>query len=492
MPHTTHHYRGIILLILGVCILAEIIWSWRNDKKVYQLKDTFTNIAVLAGFQFSKFLFAGYQLALLGLAADLAPFRLPANGWVFLLAFVTADFLYYWFHRISHKWQPLWAFHLIHHSSPLMNLTAAYRLNWFSALISPLFFIPAALMGLPPAFIALSYGLNLAYQFFMHTEAVGKLGPIEGILDTPSAHRVHHGSNEIYIDKNFGGVFMVWDRLFHTYQPETEKVKYGLTTGFVSHNPFVLVMHGFLELFHQTKHTIMKKVRLINRSTAVIATAAVLLLSACKKDSSSSSAVTEDDAADAITESVVTSSGGLTTQTTDAARMTNTYSSACGASKDTSISYVSAANASVSYAFNASWHWALTCTPTSHFDFTYHGHLTYDAPRMSSDDSVYATMVVTGLTGTSDYIVNLNLTRNGSQASKVRNKNTFTSVLTLTGTNVAVNKQTLLVDSGTLAVTFNGSGSGGRTFSFSGTLAFSGNKAAVLTMKSGAVYNITW
>jgi sterol desaturase/sphingolipid hydroxylase (fatty acid hydroxylase superfamily) len=243
------HYRGLILLILFLLIVAEMIWSWRNDKKVYNIKETFTNLAILAGFQFSKLLFAGYQLAILGFTADYSIIHLPENIWVFLVCFFLADFIYYWFHRVSHSWEPLWAFHLIHHSSLQMNLSTAYRLNWFGAIISPIFFIPLALLGFPPDFIVASYALNLLYQFFLHTEAVGKLGPLEGIIDTPSAHRVHHGSNDLYIDKNFGGVLLIWDKLFKTYQPETEKVKYGITTGFISYNPFKLIFKGFIDLF---------------------------------------------------------------------------------------------------------------------------------------------------------------------------------------------------------------------------------------------------
>ncbi|UZR97783.1 sterol desaturase family protein [Chondrinema litorale] len=241
-------YKGGVLLFLIALILLEVIWSWRNDKKAYQIKETFANLAVLFGFQFSKFLFAGYQLAALGFFSDLAIFEIKKSLWTFLLTFVLADFIYYWFHRASHIWKPLWAFHLIHHSSLFMNLTTAYRLNWLSAIISPLFFVPLAIIGFPPDFIVVSYALNLLYQFFLHTEFVGKLGPLEGIIDTPSAHRVHHGSNPLYIDKNFGGVLLIWDRIFGTYQPETEKVKYGVTTGFVSNNPFVLNFKGFIDL----------------------------------------------------------------------------------------------------------------------------------------------------------------------------------------------------------------------------------------------------
>ncbi|CAN5481823.1 sterol desaturase family protein [soil metagenome] len=247
-------YRGGILLFLLLLIILEIIWSWRNDKKVYNLKESLANFIMLVGFQLSKVLFTGYQLAILGFAAEHALFSFEQNALTFITTFVLADFIYYWFHRASHEWKPLWAVHLVHHSSPYMNLTSAYRLNWFSALVSPVFFVPLALLGFPPEYIVLSYAINLLYQFFPHTEAIGKLGAMEGVIDTPSAHRVHHGSNGIYIDKNFGGVFMWWDRLFNTYQPETEKVKYGVTNGKHSQNPFKLVFEGFIDFFKGKMH----------------------------------------------------------------------------------------------------------------------------------------------------------------------------------------------------------------------------------------------
>jgi sterol desaturase/sphingolipid hydroxylase (fatty acid hydroxylase superfamily) len=255
MKHQIGPYRVYILLFLLLLITAEIIWSWRKDRNAYEVRETFSNLSVFAGFQLSKYLFAGYQLGLLGFFAGLSPIQLPHKAWVFMLTFITADFIYYWFHRASHYWKPLWAFHLVHHSAMHMNLTNAYRLNWFSALVSPLFFIPVALLGMPTDFIVISYALNLAYQFFLHTEAIGTLGPIEKVMDTPSSHRVHHGSNPIYIDKNFGGVLIIWDRLFGTYQPETERVNYGLTTGFLSYNPFRLVMQGFLNWFKPVSST---------------------------------------------------------------------------------------------------------------------------------------------------------------------------------------------------------------------------------------------
>jgi Sterol desaturase len=243
------NYRVWAAGLLLTLIFAEMIWSWRTGRKVYQVKETFTNLGIMAGFQLSKLLFAGYQVGVLSFFYQYRLFDFEPGLMLFIITFIVADFVYYWFHRASHVWKPLWAFHIVHHSSLWMNLTTSYRLNWFSAIVTVFFYVPMALLGFPPLMIAVSVGLNLLYQFFMHTEAVGKLGPLEGIIDTPSAHRVHHGSNELYIDTNFGGVLMVWDRLFGTYQPETEKVRYGITTGFVSHNPFVLVFHGFVDLF---------------------------------------------------------------------------------------------------------------------------------------------------------------------------------------------------------------------------------------------------
>lgn len=235
----------------------------------------------------------------------------------------------------------------------------------------------------------------------------------------------------------------------------------------------------------------MKKVSIVNRSLAALTMFAVLL-SSCRKENSSAD-VTEEDVADVVTQAVASTSGGVTAQTADVARIATRYIAACGASRDTSIAYVSASNAAISYSLTASWHWALTCGTSSYFDFTYNGNSVYDAPRMSSNDKVTATLKVTGLAGTSAaYIANMQVVRNGSQTSKVRNKNVFTSLLTLTGTDVAINKQTLLVDSGSLAVTFTGSGTGGRSFAFSGTLVFKGNRTGVLTLAGGTSYTITW
>ena len=166
-------------------------------------------------------------------------FTLPAMPWAFLLTFVVADLAYYRYHRFSHEIPILWTMHHTHHSGMWMNLTAAVRLNWVANFVAPLFFAPLVLVGFSGEWLTASLALGLFCQFFLHTEAVGRLGWFEGkLLNTPSAHRVDHGSNRQYIDKNYAGAFIVWDRLFGTYEPEVEKVRCGVTSGFVGYNPF--------------------------------------------------------------------------------------------------------------------------------------------------------------------------------------------------------------------------------------------------------------
>lgn len=244
-----YQFRGLLLIVIIIVIAAEVIWSYRKNKKVYNTKDTLANIGVFIGFQLAKIVSFGVHYSILTFLSKYAILQLENSLIVFVYTLISVDFVYYWYHRISHKVKLLWAFHLIHHSSLFMNLTVAYRLNWLNVLITPIVLAPLIFIGFPVEYVILSFAINLLYQFFLHTEAIGKLGFIEKILITPSSHRVHHGSNAIYIDKNFGGILIVWDRLFGTYQAETIKPVYGTTKGFISNNPIVLNFQGFIDYF---------------------------------------------------------------------------------------------------------------------------------------------------------------------------------------------------------------------------------------------------
>lgn len=237
-------FPGIVLSL----IILEVLWSHRRRLGLYNLKESLCNVAIAAVNNLQKPLTLAWTYLVLSLFEPLQIFRLPDTGLVFLATFVVADFAYYWYHRLSHEVPVLWTMHHTHHSSPWMNFTTAARLNWIAKFVSPLFYAPLILLGFNPTFLAAAITLGLLYQFFLHTEAVGKLGWFEGkFLNTPSAHRVHHGSNAQYIDKNYAGVFVIWDRLFGSYEPECEKVHYGVTSGFISHNPLVV---QFRPLWH--------------------------------------------------------------------------------------------------------------------------------------------------------------------------------------------------------------------------------------------------
>ncbi|MEV0108272.1 sterol desaturase family protein [Nocardia sp. NPDC050799] len=168
----------------------------------------------------------------LALAAAVAPVHLDTGTWwVWPAAFVVVDFCYYWAHRADHRVRLMWTSHAVHHSSQYFNLTTAVRLPWLNPtmVLRGAFFAPAVLLGFPVWMVLLMQSLNLVFQFPIHTERVGRLwGPLEYLFNTPSHHRVHHGSNNPYLDKNYAGVLIVWDRLFGSYAAEIEPVRYGL------------------------------------------------------------------------------------------------------------------------------------------------------------------------------------------------------------------------------------------------------------------------
>ncbi len=229
-------------------ICLEYAWSRQRGKANYYWKDTAANIGVLVG---SHFLDGGFLiLEFYGLRFfhERTPLRIPTTPWLWPLIFLLTDFVYYWKHRLMHTQRLLWAFHVVHHSSPYLNFTTSFRLNWLQALVNFPFFVPLALLGIDPGLLLLFYSASAVYQFFMHTELVPSLGPLEKIFNTPSHHRVHHGKNPEYLDKNFAGVFIFWDKLFGTFQPETVPADYGITKPVPSHNPLWLVGHGFLDL----------------------------------------------------------------------------------------------------------------------------------------------------------------------------------------------------------------------------------------------------
>ena len=201
-------------------------------------KDTIANVVVSLIYALSNTIF-GYAIAFAGILffSQFSPIHLGVNLWTMISAIAIADFCYYWEHRAEHQIRFFWAYHNVHHSSTDYNLTVASRLSWVETCFLWVFYIPMALIGFDPLQIIIAVQISAVYQTWIHTQKIGKLGILEKIFNTPALHRVHHASNLGYIDKNFGGIFIIWDRLFGTYQPETETPVYGLTENINTNNP---------------------------------------------------------------------------------------------------------------------------------------------------------------------------------------------------------------------------------------------------------------
>jgi sterol desaturase/sphingolipid hydroxylase (fatty acid hydroxylase superfamily) len=182
-------------------------------------------------------------------AEEFAFSEIPVTWWSWIVALICVDFTYYWMHRIEHERRILWAVHSVHHSSQEYNLTTAQRLSWLESFYEWIFFIPLLLIGFDALQVFASLLTVVIYQTWIHTEKIGRLGWLDGIFNTPSVHRVHHAINAIYLDKNYGGILIIWDRIFGTYQIEIEQPVYGITNQLGSSNPLTINFHEFLSIY---------------------------------------------------------------------------------------------------------------------------------------------------------------------------------------------------------------------------------------------------
>ena len=196
------------------------------------------------------FLMSFIYVAMVVVADTVVTWQMPITLWTIALAVLVCDFVYYWEHRVAHQVRLLWTQHAVHHSSRKMNILVAVRFGPFEGFASALFHFPLVFLGFPPALIFFGIIVVLAYQTWIHTELIGKLGPLDAVLNTPANHRVHHGCDEKYIDKNYGGILIIWDRLFGTYQREEETPHYGLKRDYDSVNPLSVWVSEWPALFH--------------------------------------------------------------------------------------------------------------------------------------------------------------------------------------------------------------------------------------------------
>jgi alkylglycerol monooxygenase len=236
------------LLLMGM----EAVWGRVKGRHFYRLNDTVSNLMIGIGNQaFNLIWKAGILGVYVWVSDHFALFHLPVTWWAFVLCIIGFDFLFYWAHRWSHEINLFWGAHLVHHSSDEYNLSVALRQSWFHNVMAFFIFLPLPILGFDPLkVIGLAAGIDTIYQFWIHTKAIKKLPRwFEYIFNTPSHHRVHHGRNPQYIDKNHAGMLIIWDRMFGTFQAEEEEVVYGITTPLKSWNPMWANIHYYVEMF---------------------------------------------------------------------------------------------------------------------------------------------------------------------------------------------------------------------------------------------------
>ncbi len=242
---------GIIFALL-LLALAEFGWRTRIARIGYDMRASLASLGVAAGGALIKPLTAGVTASVFLWLQPYALFPMAPGDWrVWLAGFIAVEFTYYWFHRWSHLINWLWASHAVHHSATELTLPAAVRLGW-TGLISGgwLLFVPLVIIGFPPLMVAASLAANLLFQYGLHTEAVGRLGFLEYIFNTPSHHRAHHASDKEWLDCNFGGVLIVFDRIFGTFVPEPAGggLHYGLVKPLTSNNPLRIALQTWIDL----------------------------------------------------------------------------------------------------------------------------------------------------------------------------------------------------------------------------------------------------
>lgn len=254
-PHID--WKQVILVALSPLFIGTFLVEWwvmrrRGTDQGFKTHDILTNLNLGATYQiFELVVHALFFMAAMHWVYQFRVVEIPITAWTLPLIFLGVEFCYYWFHRTSHRVRWFWSAHVVHHSGEHMNLTTAMRQSMLYSLTGYwLFFTPLMLLGVRPELVLALYACNLAFQYFVHTEAVHRLPAwIEYVFVTPSHHRVHHARNPEYIDKNYGGVLILFDRWFGTFAAEEAPVEYGIVRQIRSHNLWTLNTHELVDLF---------------------------------------------------------------------------------------------------------------------------------------------------------------------------------------------------------------------------------------------------
>jgi sterol desaturase/sphingolipid hydroxylase (fatty acid hydroxylase superfamily) len=242
-------YIFILLYFIAICM--EVYANRKQQLKRYDTKDSILNISLGLVAVGNRMLFGGLWLALWLFVAYLSPFHISQTWYAWVLLFLLNEFVYYWFHRWSHEWRFLWAIHVNHHSSQLLNLTTAARLPFFNILVHILFWTPLVAIGFDPKMVFAVSNIGFLFGVFQHTQFIGKLGWLEFWFNTPLHHRIHHARNPSYINHNYGNVLIIFDRMFGTFieAKEEEEIEFGITKNIQTTNPVIVVFHEWKDMF---------------------------------------------------------------------------------------------------------------------------------------------------------------------------------------------------------------------------------------------------
>ena len=247
---------GLTLMLL--LFFIELFLSIRHKSEREKVKDMLANIFLGIGTIFTVLLMKGITFGFYSFIYGFAFFKPERSAGLWIAALLLFDFIHYMYHSLSHKTRLFWAGHVTHHSSHYFNFSVGIRLNGIQIVYRFLFWAPLCIIGIPPEMVLIYESISSIQNFLIHTEKVGKMGAIDWVFNTPSNHRVHHGSNPEYLDKNLGGIFMIFDHLFGTYKKETTKANYGITHNIHTCNPINLMLHEYAFI----KNKLLRKGRL--------------------------------------------------------------------------------------------------------------------------------------------------------------------------------------------------------------------------------------
>lgn len=260
IPNLIHY----AIPFFAITVVLEVILTVKVKLEDYEYKDAGASILMGLGNVAIGLFTKGLVLSLFYLIYEFYHFfEIPFVWWAWVILLFAEDFCYYWFHRISHESRFFWASHVVHHSSQKYNLSTALRQTWSGGFYTFIFWLPLILIGFHPIMVLVQMSISLIYQYWIHTEMITKMPTwFEGVFNTPSHHRVHHATNPQYLDRNHAGIFIIWDRLFGTFEPEVEKPVYGLVKNIDTYNPIKI---AFAEWYMLSKDFFRSRTSILNR-----------------------------------------------------------------------------------------------------------------------------------------------------------------------------------------------------------------------------------